>query len=94
MSNLNKNEMNSSKMPPLDLKSKIHAAQTKVESYAHQVEDRISERTSQAMKKSSDYIESTRQYVQENPVKSIAAAAVAGLAAGSLGTYILRRKKN
>lgn len=47
---------------------------------------------SQLEKMSHAAIETSRDYVQENPGKGIAMAAVAGLVAGSLLTLALRRR--
>jgi len=40
----------------------------------------------------SHYVQSGRDYVQENPVRSIGVAAAVGLVAGSLMTMVARRR--
>lgn len=47
----------------------------------------------QASAKANGYIKTSREYVGENPMRSVAVAAVTGLAIGSLMTLAFRSKK-
>lgn len=46
----------------------------------------------QASEKTEQYLKSTRDYVEENPLRSVAYATLTGVALGSLLTLAIRRK--
>lgn len=93
MANLTSEKVNQANPIPKDLKSKLDSTQSKIESFAHRTEEKISDQAAQIAEQASHYVAASRQYVEENPVKSLAIAAATGLAAGGIVSVILRRKK-
>lgn len=75
-----------------DPKNKLSAAQSKMMSAAHRVEEKIADEASHVVERASHYLSASRQYVKENPAKSVAVAAVSGLALGGLISAILRKR--
>jgi ElaB/YqjD/DUF883 family membrane-anchored ribosome-binding protein len=54
--------------------------------------EQLGQRASQALETTQDYFLAGRQYVEKNPVKGVAVAAVTGLALGSLLTMLLQKR--
>lgn len=63
-----------------------------VEKASHNLGARVGEVASDVSEKAADYVDSTRQYVKGNPIQSVAIAAAAGIAVGSLLTLAARTK--
>ncbi|MBC7467258.1 MAG: hypothetical protein H7256_14805 [Bdellovibrio sp.] len=92
MSNMTKESLDHAGPAHSDFKGKFNSFESKVESLAHDGEKRIADSAKKLMKESSSYVESSRQFVKENPVKCLAIAAAIGATAGSLGAILLRKK--
>lgn len=75
-----------------DLKNKAVSAEGQLEKFSHDAGEKIGEMATRFTDSTSDAIKSSRSYVQENPVKSLAIAAATGLVAGSLITMSMRRR--
>lgn len=92
MSNMTKESLDHAGPALSDFNGKFNSAESKIEAFAHEGEKRIADSAKKIMKESSSYVESSRQYVKANPVKSLAVAAAVGLTVGGIGAYILRKK--
>ncbi|OFZ17697.1 MAG: hypothetical protein A2Z20_01570 [Bdellovibrionales bacterium RBG_16_40_8] len=80
-------------VPPQDFKTKIQAAEKKFEEISHDAGAKVGAMASNLVHAANEYAKSSRHYVEENPGKSVAIAAAAGLVAGSLITLVMRRRK-
>lgn len=94
MSNVTSENLNQFNSSPRDLKMKMHSDQSKIESFAHQASEKISDSAAKIIKGSSNAISEGRGYIKENPLKSVAAATTVGIVVGGIGTAILKRKKH
>lgn len=65
---------------------------SKIEKFSHDAGQKVGALTSQLQDGASEYVETGRDYIKQNPIQATAYAAVAGLALGSLLTLVLRRK--
>lgn len=74
-----------------DSSEKVQNMTKSLEAVAHNLGTEIGKATSQVSERASGYVKSTRSYVEENPLQSIAIAATAGIVAGSILTLIARR---
>ena len=63
-----------------------------LETVAQNLGSDLGKAASNVSEKTSEYVKSTRSYVEENPLQSIAIAATAGLVVGSLITMISSRR--
>ena len=63
-----------------------------VESASHRLGTRLGTVAGDVSEKASDYVDTTRTYVKEHPIQSIAAAAAAGVVVGSLVSMFRGRK--
>jgi ElaB/YqjD/DUF883 family membrane-anchored ribosome-binding protein len=75
-----------------DFKNKIQKTEAHLENMSHDIGENLGAQASRLANTTNDYIVSSRAYVQTNPIKGIAIAAVAGVALGSLLTLALRRR--
>lgn len=73
-----------------DFKNKILNSEHQLEKLAHSAGEKAGAMVSSFSKSTSESIQSGREYVKENPAKSIAIAAAAGLVTGSLLTLLMR----
>lgn len=64
-----------------------------IESFSHNVGKDVGMVAGNASRKAVEYVDTTRKYVEHNPMKGIALAAAAGLAVGSIITIANRRMK-
>ncbi len=62
-----------------------------IEKFSHKLGEEIGTIVGEVSHRSEDYVKTTRSYVRQNPIQSVAVAAVAGIAIGSLLTLMLRR---
>ena len=90
---------NQTKDPDIKGNGMLHTPSNDKNSSMSQSFDKLSQRVSHDVgslvgdmsAKSSSYIKSTREYVEENPIQSVALAAAAGIALGSIITMASRR---
>jgi len=64
-----------------------------LDSISHNVGKDIGDVAGKASKKASQYMHTTKNYVEHNPFKGIAFAAAAGIAVGSILTMASRQRK-
>lgn len=64
-----------------------------VEKFSRNIGNEIGSAVSDVSQKASGYVRTTRDYVEENPLQSVAIAAATGIAVGSLLTMALRRRQ-
>jgi ElaB/YqjD/DUF883 family membrane-anchored ribosome-binding protein len=62
-----------------------------IERFTHDVGAKIGTMASEVSDTANDYVVTTRQYVKEHPLQSVAIAAATGVALGSLITFVTRR---
>ena len=65
---------------------------SKIEKFSHDAGQKVGALTSQLQDGASEYVETGRDYIKQNPIQAAAYAAGAGLVLGSLLTLALRRK--
>jgi len=75
-----------------DFKNKIQKTEDHLEKMSHDIGEKMGAKASRLAMTTNDYVNSGRKYVQVNPIKGIAIAAVTGVAIGSLLTLALRRR--
>lgn len=63
-----------------------------VEAMTHGFGTRIGEMAHNVSDKATEYVGTTREYVKEHPIQSVAIAAATGAVIGSLVTLVARRK--
>lgn len=68
------------------------AVTDRLEKFSHEAGKRVGSMTSKVSEGAAEYVESSRDYIKENPIQSAAIAAAAGAAVGCLLTLIARRK--
>lgn len=73
-----------------EFNSKVQDTEEYLEKMSHDAGKKIGAMASDFAETTSGYVKTSREYVQENPVKSVAVAAAAGLVAGSLITWAMR----
>lgn len=76
-----------------DFKNKVMSSDVSLGKISHSAGEKIGEMASGLANTTREYVENGREYVKENPAKSIAIAAAAGAAAGSLITYLMQKRK-
>ncbi len=76
-----------------DLEAKIKNGEQKIEKLSAEAGEKVGVVAADLANSTAQYVQSSREYVQENPIKGIAIAAAAGLVAGSLLTMALRKKQ-
>ncbi len=77
---------------PEATKKKFYEAGEKLEDISKNIGEHTGKMVQQMSGKANEYYRYGRQYVQDNPVKGIAAAAATGAVVGSLLTFVLRSK--
>ncbi len=75
-----------------DIKNKFQSGENAIVKATHDVGEKMGSMASQLADTASDYYKSSQTYVKANPAKSIAIAVAAGAVAGSLMTFVSRRK--
>lgn len=93
MANLTSETGGSTNQMSRDFKNKLNSASSSLESKVHQAQELVVAEAKGALERASKMASATREYVQENPAKSVAIAAATGLAAGGLISLFLRRQK-
>ena len=73
-------------------KAKGQKLEQGLESFTHNAGEKIGTMASDLASSTTDYIKSGRDYVQDNPVKGVAVAAAAGVVAGFLMSFAMRRR--
>ncbi len=78
-----------------EIKNKVQAQpqDPSLQELAHTAGERVGVMASDFANSTSDYVKTSRVYVQENPVKGVAIAIAAGAIAGSLLTMAMRSNK-
>jgi ElaB/YqjD/DUF883 family membrane-anchored ribosome-binding protein len=76
-----------------EFKNKIYSAEEKLGNLSSQAGKKIGAMASDLAEQTSEYVQIGRNYIEENPVKSLLMAAAVGLGAGILGTLTLRRRR-
>lgn len=89
MANESMNKANSS---AAEFKNKAAASEASLERLSHNAGERIGAMATNIADSTRHYVEEGREYVKENPAKSIAIAAAAGAVVGSLVTLAMRRR--
>lgn len=93
MSNeINKNETNLKNGMAHPLGEKAQSFGQSLEKASIKIGDEVSSIAKNVSAKTSGYLETTRDYVEENPIQSMAMAAATGIAVGSLLSYVSRSK--
>lgn len=62
-----------------------------VEKFTHDAGSQIGTAVGEVTDRATSYVKSTQTYVEDNPLRSVAYAAAAGIAVGSILTMALRR---
>lgn len=75
-------------------KTKLYEAGEKLEDISENLGERAGQMVQQMSGNVSEYYRNSRQFVQENPVKGVAAAVATGVVIGSLLTLALRPRAN
>ena len=78
--------------PAADYKNKIQSFEETAADKMHRGMDKMSAMGSDAAASVSDYVKTSQDFVQQNPIKGIAIAASVGIVAGALLSMALRRK--
>ena len=65
----------------------------RLEKFSHDAGKSVGSFASQVSDSASDYVETSRSYIKENPIQSAAIAAAAGLAIGCLLTLAAKRNQ-
>lgn len=91
MANLTNETMNKTNGMAHDVRSKAQGAERQLERMSNQAGERIGEWASTIANSATEYAKVSRDYVQENPVKSVAIAAATGIVVGSLFTLAMRK---
>jgi ElaB/YqjD/DUF883 family membrane-anchored ribosome-binding protein len=74
------------------IEGKMANLEKRLERMSHEAGEKLGEMVSEVKGSAVDSVEKSREYVQDHPGKSVAIAAAAGLVAGALLSYALRRK--
>ncbi len=69
-----------------------HSPAQAIERFTHDVGTKIGTVAHDISDKAEDYVATTRNYVKDHPLQSVAIAAATGLAVGSLLTMVSNRK--
>lgn len=69
--------------------NKIMGTESSLEKMSHDAGEKVRAMASDFESRASGYLKAGRNYVQENPVRSFAMAALAGLITGSVVTYAM-----
>lgn len=64
----------------------------RLEKFSHEAGKKVGSMASRASEGATEYVETSREYIKENPIQAAAIAAAAGVAVGYLLTMITRRK--
>lgn len=76
-----------------DFAAQVQNGEQKIEKMSAEAGQKVGVIVADIGKSTTQYVQTSREYVQENPIKGIAIAAAAGLVAGSLLTLALRKKQ-
>lgn len=93
MANVSKETEVKSLSPALSHSEKSASIGKSMESVTHDIGSRIGSMATNVSEKASEYMVTTRSYVKEHPIQSVAIAAATGAVIGSLATLVARRKQ-
>jgi ElaB/YqjD/DUF883 family membrane-anchored ribosome-binding protein len=91
MANLNPQTDNKGMNMPSATSDKAAGIGSSIEKFTHDVGSKIGGLAHDVSDKADDYVVTTRQYVKEHPIQSVAIAAATGVALGSLITLMTRK---
>ncbi len=91
MTNYNKSPDMSANGMAQSLSEKAQNMTKSLESAAHNFGSDVGKAAHSVSEKTSDFAKTSRGYIEENPIQSVAIAAAAGLVIGSLLTMISRK---
>lgn len=94
MSNITNEKINKVNGAANSFLNKLPTSPDQLENMVHKAGEKAGELTSNFAETATSTFESGRSYVKENPVKGIAIAAAAGIAAGSLLTMMFRGRRD
>lgn len=92
MGNVSSETHNKSSVPTTDFKNRLEGAEKGLEKMARDVGHNVGAMASNIEQTATRYVQTGREYVQENPAKSVAIAAAAGVVAGGLLTLAMSRR--
>ncbi len=93
--NVETNKLNGfSKDIKTDVKDMVHRAGSEIESFSQTAGTKAGELAADFRNLSANYLKKGREYVEDNPGKSVAYAAATGLAVGAILSIALRRKRH
>jgi ElaB/YqjD/DUF883 family membrane-anchored ribosome-binding protein len=75
-----------------DIKNKFQAGEKTLMKVSHDTGERIGSMATRISDSATDYVKSSQAYIKQNPTKSVAMAAAAGIVAGSLISFVSRRR--
>ncbi|MGZ3690047.1 MAG: glycine zipper domain-containing protein [Pseudobdellovibrio sp.] len=75
-----------------DFKNKVQGAESALDRISHDAGEKIGSMASQFSDSASEYVQTGRRYVKENPLQSLAIAAAVGAAVGGLVSISMRRR--
>ena len=77
-----------------EFKNKVATQEDHLEQLTHSAGERIGAMAADIASTTSEYAKTSREYVRDNPAKTVAIAAIAGVFAGSLLTFAMRRRRD
>lgn len=93
MANVSKESEVKSLSPSLSHAEKSSSIGKSMEAVSHDIGSRIGSMATNVSDRATEYMATTRSYVKENPIQSMAIAAATGAVLGSLATLLARRKQ-
>ena len=94
MENSKTDLVNKTKQVPYEFKNGIQKMGETLGQFSHDAGEKIGNMASNVSDSAHRYVDTSREYVKENPMKGLAIAAATGLVAGSLLTLALRRRSS
>lgn len=64
----------------------------RLEKFSHEAGKRMGNLSSRVSEGANEYVDTSREYIKENPIQAAAIAAAAGVAVGCVFTLLARRK--
>ena len=78
--------------PANDFKTGFSGVEQQIEQFTYKTGEKMGAMASDIADQTTAYVTKSRDYVKENPVKSVAIAATAGMVAGVITTLIMQRR--
>jgi ElaB/YqjD/DUF883 family membrane-anchored ribosome-binding protein len=88
----NKSRMNGDGAESVDLKSKIQVVEKQFDKMSHEAGAKVASLATDFVDSTDQYMELSKKYVKNNPLKSVLWAAAAGLVLGSYLTLTIQRR--